>query len=299
MHTWLSWSVGPPTPCKKPVQPQPCKGAAGPSDLPPPSPTGADCTRVDTDSAQSTSKPSPGGWSEAEGGKASAGSSHRPGGGHEMSTAVLGFWASHTHPTHTPHTHPMHTHTPHAHPHTHTLCTHPHTHTMHTHPHTLCTPTHTTPSHNYYLPQRLSCVLVLAGKYDDSTLTLMPAGPKSSHLSGIQRMGTWLARVGGALVLTHRWRRGPWSRAPPGPVLVSPSQGSRTVTANPAHGDGLRGEMTMWAQLRLRCRGCAFRGLEMKMRLTFQRNVIFDAFRQQTVSKVKADLCLGSYRPGT
>lgn len=47
-------------------------------------------------------------------------------------------------------------------------------------------------------------------------------------------MGTWLARVGGALVLTHRWRRGPWSRAPPGPVLVSPSQGSRTVTANSA-----------------------------------------------------------------
>lgn len=34
-----------------------------------------------------------------------------------------------------------------------------------------------------------------------------------------------------------------------------------------------------------------------KITLLFQRYVILDAHRQQTISKVKIDLCQGSYRP--
>ena len=36
-----------------------------------------------------------------------------------------------------------------------------------------------------------------------------------------------------------------------------------------------------------------------KENLTFQRYVISDAQREQTISKVKIDLCQGSYRPST
>lgn len=46
--------------------------------------------------------------------------------------------------------------------------------------------------------------------------------------------------------------------------------------------------------------GCALRGLEKEITLTFSGHVILDAQRQSTGSlKVKIDLCRGSYRPRT